>query len=117
MITASSGIDKCCVPRVGQADLRPLPFGGRSLHHVERDRHAEVQYKSPTLIVSRGQLVRLDQDLPRLSGSGASHPQIAALREVVARAVTDGCALTVSGDMYPELWRQEAEPSAAADGQ
>jgi hypothetical protein len=70
---------------------------------------ALLRYKSPTLVVSGERLALLDQDLNRLAESGASHPQIAELRQVSAKAVTDGCALTVSGDMYPELWKKEAE--------
>jgi hypothetical protein len=74
---------------------------------------ALLRYKSPTLVVSGERLALLDQDLARLAVSGASRPQIAALREVCAKAVADGCALTVSGDMYPELWRPEASPSSS----
>jgi hypothetical protein len=54
----------------------------------------------------------LDQYLVCLAESGASHPQIEALRQVCAKAVSDGCSLTVSGDMYPELWRSDAEQGA-----
>ncbi len=71
---------------------------------------ALLRYKSPTLVVSGDRLALLEHDLARLAESGASHPQIAALRQVCAKAVADGCALTVSGDMYPELWRAGAEP-------
>ena len=53
---------------------------------------ALLGYKSPTLVVSGERLALLDQDLARLAVSGASHPQIAALREVCAKAVADGCA-------------------------
>ena len=66
---------------------------------------ALLRYKSPTLVVTGDRLTQLDQDLARLAESGVSHPQIAALREICAKALSDGCALTVSGDMYPELWR------------
>ena len=66
---------------------------------------ALLRYKSPRLVVSGERLALLDEHLARLAESGASHPQIAALRQVCAKAVADGCALTVSGDMYPELWR------------
>jgi hypothetical protein len=64
---------------------------------------ARLRYKSPTLVVAVDRLGLLDQDLARLAVSGASHPQIAALRQICSKAVSDGCALTVSGDMYPEL--------------
>jgi hypothetical protein len=76
---------------------------------------ALLRYKSPRFIVSGERLALLDRDLERISESGASHPQIAVLRQVCAKAMADGCALTVSGDMYPELWRKEAEPDAAPD--
>jgi hypothetical protein len=69
---------------------------------------ALLRYKSPTLTVAGDRLTLLDQDLVRLAESGASHQQIAALRVVCAKALSDGCALTVSGDMYPELWRTNA---------
>jgi hypothetical protein len=70
-----------------------------------------LRYKSPTLVVSGDQLALLDKDLVRLAESGAAHPQVEALRQVCARAVAEGWALTVSGDMYPELWRAEAKRS------
>src|SRR4051794_30992621 len=70
---------------------------------------ALLRYKSPILVVSGARLALLDQDLGRLAESGAAHPQILALRQVCAKAIADGCAVTVSGDMYPELWREEAE--------
>jgi hypothetical protein len=76
---------------------------------------ALLKYKSPTLVVSGERLALLDQDLKRLAESGASHSQTAVLRQVCAKAIADGCALTVSGDMYPELWREEAEAGAAPD--
>jgi hypothetical protein len=66
---------------------------------------ALLKYKSPILVVSGERLALLDQELKRLAESGASHPQTAVLRQVCAKAMADGCALTVSGDMYPELWR------------
>jgi hypothetical protein len=76
---------------------------------------ALLRYKSPTLVVSGERLTLLDQDLKRLAESGAWHSQTAVLRQVCAKAIADGCALTVSGDMYPELWRKEAEPDPAPD--
>ena len=69
---------------------------------------ALLRYKSPTLVVGGDRLTQLDRDLVRLAESAVSHSQIASLREVCAKAVADGCALTVSGDMYPELWRTNA---------
>jgi hypothetical protein len=69
---------------------------------------ALLRYKSPTLVVAGDRLGVLDQDLARLERSGASHPQIAEFRQVCAKAIADGCALTISGDMYPELWKTHA---------
>ena len=69
---------------------------------------ALLRYKSPTFVVGGPRLTQLDQDLVRLAESGESHPQTARFREVCAKSVSDGCALTVSGDMYPELWRAVA---------
>ena len=79
-----------------------------SEHYTLLREIALLQYKSPTLVVRGDQLTQLDQELVRLAASGVSHPQITAFREVCAKAVADGCAITVSGDMYPELWRRNA---------
>ncbi len=64
---------------------------------------ASLRYKSPTLVLARDRLLELDQELARLDASGVSHPQIAELRAVCANAVSEGCHLTISGDMFPEL--------------
>jgi len=64
---------------------------------------ALLKYKSPTLIIPNGRLVELAQELTNLEKSGISHPQIAEFRGVCTKAISDGCALTISGDMYPEL--------------
>ena len=69
---------------------------------------ALLRYKSPTLVISGDRLALLDQELLHLEESGASHSQIAGLRQVCAKAILDGCALTISGDMYPELWKMHA---------
>lgn len=69
---------------------------------------ALLRYKSPTLVINGDRLTQLDQDLVRLAESGVSHPQIAAFRDVCTKAVAGGVAITVSGDMYPELWRVNA---------
>ncbi len=69
---------------------------------------ALLQYKSPTLVVAADRLPQLERELVRLEKSGVSHPQIADFRAVCAKAIADGCVITVSGDMYPELWRQDA---------
>jgi hypothetical protein len=64
---------------------------------------ALLRYKSPTLIVSGDQLRRLDQELITLEDSKLRHPQTCQFREVCNKALSDGIALTISGDMYPEL--------------
>src|SRR5262249_53177096 len=76
---------------------------------------ALLKYKSPTLVVAGNRLELLDRELARLEESGAAHPQIAEFRRVCAKAISDGCSLTISGDMYPELWKMQASPGAAAD--
>ncbi len=67
---------------------------------------ALLRYKGPTLVISGERLTLLDQELLCLEGAGTSHPQIAGIRQVCANAISAGCALTLSGDMYPELWRK-----------
>jgi hypothetical protein len=64
---------------------------------------ASLRYKSPTLVVGQDQLELLDQELTGFEETGMSHPQIREFRSACAKAKTDGCALTISGDMYPEL--------------
>ena len=64
---------------------------------------ALLRYKSPTIIVGQERLGLLADELATLAASGVSHPQIAELSQVCARAQTDGCGLTISGDMFPEL--------------
>jgi len=64
---------------------------------------ASLRYKSPTIIVSQDRLGLLSDELTMLSASGVSHPQIGEFSQACARAQTDGCSLTISGDMYPEL--------------
>lgn len=75
---------------------------GDGPYHVLRE-IASLKYKSPTLVVSGNRLALLDQELTSLEKTGASHPQIAEIRGVSAKATLDGCSLTISGDMYPEL--------------
>lgn len=65
---------------------------------------ALLKYKSPTLVVNGEQIRQLHQELAMLAGSQICHPQIAELRQVCNNALSEGCALTISGDMYPELW-------------
>ncbi len=64
---------------------------------------ATLRYKSPTLVVTADRLEALDQELAHFAASGQSHPQIAEFRRVCGQAKAVGCALTISGDMYPEL--------------
>jgi len=69
---------------------------------------ALLRYKSPTLVIRQDRLKVLDHELTEFEASGISHPQIKEFRLVCAKANADGCALTISGDMYPELWRKKA---------
>lgn len=65
---------------------------------------AWLRYKSPTIVIAGARLELLIQELTRLETDGAVHGQIAAFRRVSEEAIARGCALTISGDMYPELW-------------
>jgi hypothetical protein len=71
---------------------------------------ALLRYKSPTLVIGRERLDLLDQELVSFVASGLSHDQVEEFRSVCAKAKKDGCALTISGDMYPELWKKKADP-------
>jgi hypothetical protein len=64
---------------------------------------ASLRYKSPTLVVSGERLDLLDQELATLVVRGVSPSQTAEFRQVCGKAKEAGCALTISGDMYPEL--------------
>jgi hypothetical protein len=64
---------------------------------------ASLRYKSPLLVVAGDELDRLVAELTHLEGAGHPHPQLAEFRQVCAKAKTDGCSLSISGDMYPEL--------------
>jgi hypothetical protein len=64
---------------------------------------ASLRYKSPLLVIADQKLDSLTQELEALEGSGQTHPQLAEFRQVCAKAKADGCSLSVSGDMYPEL--------------
>jgi hypothetical protein len=55
------------------------------------------------MIVDPHHVASLHLELDALNLQGHRHPQISALNEVVARAISEGCTLTVHGDMYPEL--------------
>jgi hypothetical protein len=74
---------------------------------------ALLKYKSPPLVVSDDRLAQLNRELKCLEESGMSHPQIEGFRQVCTKAKSDGCALTISGDMYPELWKMDAEKGVA----
>jgi hypothetical protein len=63
---------------------------------------ASLKYKSPALVVSGDRLTLLDRELTTLECS-RSHPQIAEFTQVCSTATANGCALTISGDMYPEV--------------
>ena len=64
---------------------------------------ALLRYKSPVLTVQGDRLDMLEKELTDLEASGLLHPQIADFIQACGRAKTLGCALTISGDMYPEL--------------
>ena len=76
---------------------------------VNRDRFvilrdiALLRYKSPTMVIGKDRLASLDREIAAFEDLGVAHPQIQGFRAVCAKAMTDGCALTISGDMYPEL--------------
>lgn len=64
---------------------------------------ASLRYKSPTMVVRDERLAVLVQDLAIFAASGLSHDQTAEFRQVCLQAQVEQCALTISGDMYPEL--------------
>ncbi len=64
---------------------------------------ATLRYKSPILIVDGNRLELLDRELADFEALGHSHPQIAKFRQVCGEPQAIPCALTISGDMYPEL--------------
>ena len=63
---------------------------------------AFLKYKSPTMIVAEEQLDSLAEELLILQASGVSYPQIEEFKQVCFKAKGKPCALTISGDMYPE---------------
>lgn len=77
---------------------------------------ALLRYKSPTAYLSGERLVALVRELAAFEGAGVWHPQFPELRQVCESALARGWGLTISGDMYPELWRELAEPGASTDG-
>ncbi len=64
---------------------------------------ASLRYKSPLLVVADENLDSLLRELVDLERSGQTHLQLAEFRQVCAKAKADGCSLSISGDMYPEL--------------
>ena len=64
---------------------------------------ALLKYKSPTLIIEIHNLFALEHELATFELLKPGHPQIEAFKRVCGKARSDGCALTISGDMYPEL--------------
>ena len=67
-------------------------------------RIALLRYKSPTLTVPTHQLNKLSGELDRFDHDSPGHPAIAEFRVACENAITDGHALWVSGDMYPEMY-------------
>ncbi|TWU11764.1 hypothetical protein CA54_05730 [Symmachiella macrocystis] len=64
---------------------------------------ALLRYKSPTILLSTKQIPCLVDELERLEQANHTHPQILGLKDVSKTAMQTGYALSVSGDMYPEL--------------
>jgi hypothetical protein len=64
---------------------------------------AMLRYKSPTILVCVDQLDALAKEIDLLIREGFSHPQFAELSRVCSEAKKINCALTISGDMHPEL--------------
>ena len=64
---------------------------------------ASLRYKSPILLVKGRNLDALDAELSMLERAGLTHSQLTEFRTVCATAKADGCSLSISGDMYPEL--------------
>jgi hypothetical protein len=64
---------------------------------------ALLRYKSPTVLVCADKLDVLINEIDLLIREGFSHPQFAEFSRVCSEAKKINCALTISGDMYPEL--------------
>ena len=64
---------------------------------------AALRYKSPVFMLSAARLPSLDLELTKLVGAGLTQLQTAELKHVCHEALSRGCVLTISGDMYPEL--------------
>lgn len=64
---------------------------------------ASLRYESPLLVIAGQNLDSLAKELVDLERTGQTHPQLAELRSVCDKAKAEGCSLSVSGDMHPEL--------------
>lgn len=64
---------------------------------------ALLRYKSPRILFSMKQLPCLVEELERLEKANHTHPQILGLKDACEAAMQTDYALSVSGDMYPEL--------------
>lgn len=64
---------------------------------------ASLRYKSPIVVIDGADLDRLASEIGQVQLSGHDHPQLGELRQVCAKAKAEGCDLSISGDMYPEL--------------
>ena len=64
---------------------------------------ASLRYKSPLIVVVSSDLDGLISEIGTLQKAGHHHPQFEELRQVCTKARTEGCDLSISGDMFPEL--------------
>ena len=64
---------------------------------------ASLRYNSPLVVIEGADLNRLVSEIGRLQQSGHDHPQFEELRQVCSKAQVEGCNLSISGDMFPEL--------------
>lgn len=71
-------------------------------HYANLSVIASLRYKSPLVVVAGDNLDALVAELTELEGTG-QHPQLAEFQQVCAKAKADGCSLSISGDMHPEL--------------
>lgn len=63
---------------------------------------AQLSYKSPIITIMGERLSQLKEELQKFN-KNVSHPQTNHFRKVCETAIERGSALTISGDMYPEL--------------
>jgi hypothetical protein len=64
---------------------------------------AVLKYKSPVYIALVNDMPRLAGELVSLLTANPNNPEIEEFRIVCGQAADEGVALTISGDMYPEL--------------